>query len=489
MGKEITFGDLTGRKILNRFDLRMRPALLVVLLFACLAIVSLGLPLGVPRGVAAPADGSLVLEVAHILDEQYVDPVDRVRLLNAALNAMRTALSAAGVVTEVEQIAAGTASVDADRVFSARFEAAGSAAVGKVSTQELAYAAVRGMTGTLNDSHTGFLTPDQNRERKARQRGQAGFTGVGIVLMPKDNRFYVRDVIPSGPAEREGVRKFDRIARVNETPTGGLTVEQVASLIRGPAGTQVTLTLERSGRGSFPVSITRAPIQVPAIFATQMVEPGVGYLHLYQFIGRTSAEVRSALQRLMTQGMRVLVLDLRGNSGGYLHELREMLDLVLPAGLPIYQETARQGRTRVIRTSGRPIVPQDTPIVALVDEGSASAAELLAAALQEHQRGTVVGTTTAGAVEASILIDLSDGSGLSVTILRMSTGKGRRLEGSGLAPQVPVELTTIDVEQGRDSQLQRAFQLARERLARARGGQSQRLPASRNRGAGALRTP
>lgn len=141
MGKEITFGNLTGRKILNRFDLRVRPALLVVLLFACLAVVSLGVPLGVPRGVAAPAESGLVLEVAHILDEQYVDPVDRVRVLNAALNAVRTALSAAGVITEVEQIAAGTAPVDADRMFSARFEAAVSAVQGKVSPQELAYAA------------------------------------------------------------------------------------------------------------------------------------------------------------------------------------------------------------------------------------------------------------------------------------------------------------------------------------------------------------
>ncbi len=418
------------------------------------------------RGTAA--DAGLVLEAIQVLDAEYVEQalVDRVRLLNAALDGIAAALSTVGVPARFAVIAPGTAPAEAERIFRAAFTAALTAAQGKVSPRELAYAAITAVTGSLNDSHTGFLTPEQYRERVARQRQQAGFAGVGMVLLPKDGRFYVWQVIPRSPAAALDVRPFDRIVRVNGTPTGGLTAEQVVSMIRGPAGSTVTVTFERPGH---PVplirTITRAPIVVPPLFAARMVEPGVAYVYLYEFTQGSARELRAALQRLLGQGMRALVLDLRSNIGGFLHELREALNLLLPRGVPIYQQVTSRG-TEVVHTERGPLLPAAIPLVVLVNEGTASAAELLAAAVVEHQRGMLVGVKTAGAVEASTLFELSDGSALSVTIRRLTSGKGRRLEGAGVTPDVVLDLTSEDFLLGRDAQLARAVEIARQRVAR-----------------------
>ena len=152
---------------------------------------------------------------------------------------------------------------------------------------------------------------------------------------------------------------------------------------------------------------------------------------------------------------------------GFVHELTAVLNTLLPAGRPILQETTRGAVTRTTRTSGVPTLPSQMPLFVLIDEGSASAAELLSAALQEQGRATLVGAKTSGAVEASILVDLSDGSALSVTVLRLATGLGRRLEGVGVTPDVAAAQALADLDQGRDTQLQRALLLARQRLGQA----------------------
>jgi carboxyl-terminal processing protease len=239
-------------------------------------------------------------------------------------------------------------------------------------------------------------------------------------------------------------------------------------LIRGPAGTTVTLVLDRPGRaGPLTVTLVRAPIRVPAVFDARLLPGGVGYLHVYQFTAHSGREVRAALERLAEGGMRALVLDLRANTGGYVHELSTVSAALLPPGRPILRETSRGGRTRVVHTAGRPALPAGVPVVVLVDDATASAAELLAAALREHLGAPVVGTRTAGAVEASVVVDLSDGSALSVTVQRLSTGLGRRLEGAGVRPDLSVALAAADLDRGVDAQLVRALALARARTGPA----------------------
>lgn len=409
-----------------------------------------------------------MIEALNILRTRYVDPINPAALLNGAVEGLRATLSRAGVKAEIQTIPAGSNFWQAQTQFRTRFDAAAAAAEGRVAKTTLAYAAIQAMTGVLRDSHTGFVTPEQNRERQARQRGQAAFSGIGVVLLPRDGRLYVRDVIPGGPAAAAGMRALDRIVRINGVPVAGMSIDQVANVIRGPTGSSVSVTVERGpGSAEETVAMVRRPIQVPAIFQAKVLDGGVGYLQLYQFVNRTGGEFRAAVDRMLAGGMRALVLDVRANHGGYLYELTAVLDTLLPAGKPVYRETTRNGLMRTVRTSDPPRLPPSVPVVVLVDEGSASAAELLSAALQEQHRATLVGEKTSGAVEASVLIDLSDGSALSVTVQRLSSGLGKRLEGTGVSPDIIVAQAASDLEKGRDTQLLRGIAVARQRLGLA----------------------
>lgn len=440
-----------------------RHVILSAVLLAALAAPLAAAPLIAPP---QPADQSLVLEALQVLQTHYVDPVSAAKVLNSAVAGLREQLLAAGVAADLPEIPPSATEVDARRQFAERFSTATAAAVGQLTRTQLAYAAIRSMTDSFHDSHTGFLTPEQNAERRQRQRGQAGFTGVGIVLLPKEERFYVWTVIPGGPAEAAGVHEFDRIMKVNDVSTGGLAVDQVAGMIRGPAGTQVTVTFQRPGTTDpLVITMTRAPILVPSIFHTDLLDGGVGYIRLYQFVEGTGRDMRNALSRLLAGGMRVLVLDLRGNSGGYLHELDSVLNALLPVGVPVYTEMLQGGQVEVVRTTRSPLLQPSIPVVLMVDEGSASAAELLAAAIKENHRGVLVGAKTSGAVEASVMIDLSDGSALSVTTFRLATGRGVRLEGAGVEPDVAAAMTVEDLESGQDRQLTTAVRLARQAVA------------------------
>jgi len=431
-----------------------------------LLTIALIAPLATPSPARA-ANAGLVFEAVRVLQANHFKSIEIVKTLNVAIGSLRTTLSSAGVAVDLPEIPAGTADAAAERLFGERFAVALNAGVpaGLTDTQ-LAYQVIRGITDSFQDSHTGFLTPEQNRERRQRQRGEAGFTGVGIVLTVKEGKFYVRVVIPGGPAEAAGLKEFDRILKVNDVSTGGLTVDQVSSAVRGPAGSVVTLTLQRAGTPELlVVPITRGPIRLPALYRTQMFEGNIGYVYLSQFIDGSAREFRAAVSRLRGSGMRALIVDVRGNVGGFLRELDSVLGALLPPGQPIYIEMRSGGERHLVRSNGPAVLPAGVPLIILIDEGSASAAELMAAAVQESKRGTLVGAKTAGAVEVSIFVDLSDGSALSVAVFEITTGSGVRLENVGVKPNVLANLTQFDYDTGQDRQLAWAIRLMRQTLA------------------------
>src|SRR2546428_8282038 len=294
----------------------LRPSRHVILTVVLLAVLA-----AVPfAGPAQAADQSWVFESLQVLQTHYVDPVGAAKVRNAGVAGLREQLSAAGIAVDMPEIPSSATETDARRQFGDRFITAAAAASGQLTKTQLAYAAIRSMTDSFHDSHTGFLTPEQNAERRQRQRGQAGFTGVCFVILQEEDRFFVWTVIPGGPAEAVGVREFDRIMKVNDVSTGGLSVDQVAGMIRGPAGTPVMVTFQRPGTTDpLVITMTRAPIVIPSIFKSELLDGGVGYIRLYQFVDGTGRDVRNAMTRLLAGGMRVLVLDLRGNSGGYPH--------------------------------------------------------------------------------------------------------------------------------------------------------------------------
>lgn len=411
-----------------------------------------------PRADAASAP--FVLSVLKTLQKNYVDQLAAAPLLNAALT---TAEKKVGV--QAGAPIPDTASDDqASSLFTQRFGELTAQAAGRVTETDLAYAAVDGMLQSLHDSHTGFVPPALYQEIKRREAGQAAFSGVGIVLLHRDGQYYISEIYPGGPAEQAGVRVFDRLMAVDGKATSSLADGDVSTMIRGAAGSRVTLSLLRPGATDpVDVTITRGAIHVPTV--TDRMLPGqIGYIRLFEFVPGVGSSIRNAMQDLRGGGMRALVLDLRGNPGGLVSELRDIASAILPQGSAVLQMRTRTGKSIVMQTPSAPIMPASVPIVVLVDEGTASAAELLSAAIQESGRGVVEGTKTAGAVEIGITIDLPEGAGMSVTVARVFTGKGTRLEGQGVTPDTPESLTSQAMDAGHDSQLDRAVEIINMQL-------------------------
>lgn len=432
---------------------RAGAAVLVALVIAALVVPA------PPRAEAASAQ--FVLTVLDTLRESYVDPLPAPRLLNAALDSLHKAFGASPFGGPIPSDATD---IQAAGIFTQRFDELLSQVSDHHPATDLAFAAAEGMLDSLHDSHTGFIPPALYQEEKRRESGQAAFTGVGIVLLTRDGQFYVNEVYPGGPAEAAGVHAFDRVLAVDGKATGGMTEEDVSAMIRGPAGTRVTLTLGRPGETQpVVVTIVREPITVPGV-ASRMLESGIGYVRLYEFIPGAGGAFRSALLALRHDGMRAMVLDLRGNPGGLVEELRDIAGSILPQGAPVLQMRTRGGREVTLRTSDPPILPESLPLAVLVDGDTGSAAELLTAAVQEQSRGVVTGTKTAGAVEIGITVDLPEGAGMSVTVARVRSGKGTRLEGQGVVPDVQENLTTAALRLGHDSQLDRVLDFLRARL-------------------------
>ncbi|HEY3248178.1 MAG TPA: S41 family peptidase, partial [bacterium] len=386
-------------------------AILAVLLAATLAV---------PPGLllsARAADAGIVYEVLAAIVENHVDRPDPAKLLAGAVTGLRDALTRAGVTPQIPDLTATTES-EARTEFQARFDQAVAQAAGRLQDVQLRYAAASAMAASLDDSHTWFLNPQQWREFVLRTQGNPSFVGIGVLLLTKDGRFYIWRVFPGSPAERAGLQTFDRIVGVD-----GQTIQDLPDLVnrvRGPEGTQVSITVQRPGQTApVTVSVTRAPITVP-VETHRVLANQIGYLEITGFTTGAAVRVRAALEDLRGRGIRGLVLDLRRNSGGSLNEVVDVANLLLPANLTVYTLTTRQGSVQGI-TSGGTVLDPSVPIVALTDEGTASGGELLSAALQEHGRAQVVGTQTAGALLVGRLFGFTDGSGMSITIAKITT--------------------------------------------------------------------
>src|SRR5438309_3259653 len=436
-----------------------------IISLAVLIVLALAAP-SLPRAEAASAE--FVLTTLETLQENYVDPVSAVTMLNAALVSLK---QRTGVGPFDGPIPKGVSEARAAVLFTQRFDEVFSVVRARYSATDLAYAASAGMLESLHDSHTGFIPPEAYQEEKRKENGQAAFTGIGIVLMPRDGQFFVREVFPGSPAAAAGLRPLDRIVEVDGHSTAGETSDQVSGTIRGQSGTTVVVKVERAGAGApVEVSVVRGPIKVPGL-TSQMLDGGIGYLKIYEFVPGVGSTLRDAILALRRNSLRALVLDLRGNPGGLVDELRNIAAALLPQNSPILQMTNRNGKTMRMETMEPPILPASVPIVALVDEGSASASQLLASALQEQGRAVIVGVKTAGAVEIGITVDLPESAGMAVTVARLLSGKGVRLEGHGVIPDQPQSLETSELILGRDSQFDRAVGLLKSQL-----GQSSRQP-------------
>lgn len=446
--------------------LRARLTKWSALLAAAAVLSTLG---GTPIAARA-ATGSLVLAALSTLERDYVDWVQPVDLLNAAIAMLRQETNES--VVDLPDIPAADTEPQADAAFVAEFELA--ARTGGVPETELAYAATRGLLAALHDSHTYFLEPALFQESSQQIMGNAAFSGVGIRTTAQADpaglrHLFVDDVFAGSPAERAGIHRFDQLLQVNGTALTGAAVDHVTDLVRGPAGSTAVLTVQR-GMQLLQFSIVRAPIQARPVKA-EWAAPGVAYVRLFEFSRGAGQDMRAALTALAAQSpVRAIVLDLRGDPGGLVGEAMQVGSLFLSPGTGLARFTDRAGRTKLLVTGGSAPFA-GTPLVVLVDGGSASASEIITGAMRDAHRATIVGERTAGALGAAVEEALPEG-GMSVTEERITTPRGGVVEGIGITPDLPAGLTEADMAQGVDTQLATAL---RSRVAA--GGVTRPLPA------------
>ncbi len=308
--------------------------------------------------------------------------------------------------------------------------------VEEVKTKDLVYGAIRGMLATL-DPHSAFMPPEVYKEVQVETKGEFG--GVGIQIGIKDNRLTVIAPIDGTPAERAGIKAGDFIIKVNEESTKDMTLVDAVQKMRGAKGTKVTLTIQREGAAEPMVfALTREIIKIESV-RSKMLDGNIGYLRVTQFQDQTAKDVSAALRKLREQKMQSLVLDLRNNPGGLLTSAVEVSEqFVGPNRLIVYIKT-REGRKDDYVSHSKEQQPDDYPIIVLVNEGSASASEIVAGALQDWGRAVAVGVQTFGKGSVQTILPLGDGSGLRLTTAKYYTPKGRSIHGVGIAPDILVK--------------------------------------------------
>jgi carboxyl-terminal processing protease len=227
--------------------------------------------------------------------------------------------------------------------------------------------------------------------------------------------------------------------------------------VRGPAGSKVDLLIAREGVEPFTVTIVRQEIEIPVV-ESEIFDEGIAYASLFDFSTNASVKLGTALEELLAQNPEGLILDLRGNGGGWLDESIKVANLFLPRDELVLLERFKDGTTRPYTTPEDALVPDDVPMVVLVDAATASASEIVAGALRDHERATLVGELTFGKGSVQLAHDLNDGSQLRVTVARWFTPDDHAIHGEGITPDLEVPYAEAEVEGGMDSQLERAVQ-------------------------------
>ena len=310
---------------------------------------------------------------------------------------------------------------------------------GQTDPTELVYDAIQGMVEGLGDTgHSRFLTPEQRRREEQHLAGE--FVGIGIEMVERDGRAVVVAAIPGSPAARAGIRSGDRILKVDGEDVANLGLSDLGQRIRGPVGTTVRLTVLHTDDTVEELSVRRETIHVPAVAWAPLADSSLWHIHISQFAEGASEELDRALAAAREAGATGIVLDLRDNPGGLLDEAVEVVSRFVDEGVVLI-ERDRDGDLMPVRVKDRPATVE-LPLTVLVNGGSASASEIVSAALLHHGRAPVIGTTTFGTGTVLHTFELPDGSALKLGVREWLTPSGEPLRGQGVTPTQVVPLPT-----------------------------------------------
>lgn len=322
------------------------------------------------------------------------------------------------------------------------------------SDKDKVWGAIEGLTASYGDPYTTFFPPKESTAFQEEVRGN--FDGVGMEIAIKDKILTVVAPLKNTPAERAGIKAGDQILKIDKLYTGGMTVEEAIKHIRGPRGTMVTLVVKRNG-GVEDIKVERDVINIPTI-DTKLRDDGVFVISLYNFSASSATLFRGALREFIESGGDKLVLDLRNNPGGYLEASVDMASFFLPLGKTIViEDSGVKSKQKTERSRGYDVFNENLKMVILINEGSASASEILAGALHEHGIAKLVGEKSFGKGSVQELIEITPDTALKVTIARWLTPKGKSISENGLEPDVKVEVTKKDIEKKLDPQMEKAI--------------------------------
>jgi carboxyl-terminal processing protease len=307
--------------------------------------------------------------------------------------------------------------------------------VDEVKVKNLVQGAMRGMLSTL-DPHSAYMTPEMYKEIQVETKGEFG--GVGIQIGVKENRLTVIAPIEGTPAYKAGIKAGDFIIKVNDESTKELTLLDAVQRMRGQKGTKVTLTIQREGTlDPLVFTLVRDTIKIESV-RFKAIENTVGYIRLTQFQESSAKDLSKAVKQFHEQKLQALVLDLRNNPGGLLTSAVEVSEQFIGGGKLIVYIKGRDGRKDEYFSKTKDSLA-DYPMIVLVNEGSASASEIVAGALQDWGRAVVLGATTFGKGSVQTILPLSDGSGLRLTTAKYYTPKGRSIQSTGITPDIAVK--------------------------------------------------
>lgn len=327
----------------------------------------------------------------------------------------------------------------------------------KITNQEIIYGAIAGMTNSLGDPYTDFFDPKQ--AEKFEQDLSGSFGGIGAEIGVKKDLLTIISPLKNTPAEKAGLKPGDIIVKIDGKDSTNITAEEAVSLIRGKKGTSVTLTIIRDDwNNTKDIKIIRDTIKIPSV-EWSLKNEDIAYIQMYQFNDVLSSDFRSIVFEILKSPAKKIILDLRNNPGGYLETSQEIAGYFLQNGQTItIEDFGKDKEQKIYKAKGKSDLIK-YPIVVLINEGSASASEILAGALRDNRDVKLIGEKSFGKGSVQEVVILPGGSFLKITIAHWLTPKGDYISEVGLAPDIKVEITEDDINEERDPQLDKALEI------------------------------